>query len=158
MTPVARILVPTDFSETSDAALLYAEALAEKLGASLHLLHVCADPYAAGAFGPEVYGTVPPSLADEARRGVERELAARVTPERRARGTVEIAIVEGLAANRIVEYARTHDIDLIIMGTHGRGGLAHFLVGSVAEHVVRIAPCPVLTVRGVPASLARQAA
>jgi universal stress protein A len=144
---IARILVPTDFSETADTALGYAAALAGKLGATLHLVHVFSDPYVLPAYAPDVYAPVPAVLRDEALHQVENELTARAATVDRA-VPVTTAYVTGLTAKEIVRYATSNDIDLIVMGTHGRHGVAHFLLGSVAEHIVRIAPCPVLTVRG----------
>ena len=147
MAPVTKILVPTDFSATADAALDYAKVLAGQLGASLHLLHVFSDPYAVAAHAPDVYATLPPTLRaqalEEARECLRQRLPA--DEEERFRGTCDI--VSGLTAKQIVEYSGENGIDLIVMGTHGRRGVAHLLLGSVAEHVVRIAACPVLTVR-----------
>jgi nucleotide-binding universal stress UspA family protein len=142
-----RILVPTDFSETADAALDYAKQLATTMGASLHLLHVFTDPYAVAACAPEVYAAVPPEARARALEEARQRLLERLdsTEEQRLRGTR--GIVRGLTAPQIVDYATSQDIDLIVMGTHGRRGMAHLLLGSVAEHVVRIATCPVLTVR-----------
>ena len=146
-----RILVPTDFSPPSEAALEYARAVATRFGASLHLLHVVDDPYravyAAEVYVPEVEGLRDDLLAYGVAR-LEDRLAASDVRELRA----TTAAVIGAPAWSIVEYAGAHDIDLIIMGTHGRGGMSHLLMGSVAERVVRTAPCPVLTVRGAPAT------
>lgn len=146
----SRILVPTDFSETSDAALTYAKALAEKLGASIHLLHVFADPYAMATYAPEVYAPLPPEVRERALHDIQQRLDERLDAgeQQRFRGTTEI--VTGLTAKQIVGYATDRGMDLIVMGTHGRRGVAHMLLGSVAEHVVRTAQCPVLTVREAP--------
>jgi nucleotide-binding universal stress UspA family protein len=141
------VLVPTDFSDTADSALVYATMLAARLGASLHLLHVFSDPYMLPTYAPDVYSEVPAVLREEALQRVDEELGIRVA-------TIVLsvpaskAVVTGPAAREIVRYAAAHGIDLIVMGTHGRRGVAHLLLGSVAEHVVRTAPCPVLTVRG----------
>lgn len=144
---LSRILVPTDFSETADAALAYAKHLATTMGASLHLVHVFSDPYAIAACAPEVCAAVPPEARARALDEVRERLLERLdaTEEQRFRGTR--GVVRGLTAPQIVAYAASQDIDLIVMGTHGRRGVAHLLLGSVAEHVVRIATCPVLTVR-----------
>jgi universal stress protein A len=144
---VNRILVPTDFSETADKALAYAKDLAPKLGASLHLVHVYSDPYAVATCAPEVYAPVPTEVRQRALEEVRERLFERLdaAEEQRFRGSR--GIVRGLVALHIVDYAASQDIDLIVMGTHGRRGVAHLLMGSVAEHVVRIARCPVLTVR-----------
>src|SRR5262245_39059797 len=142
-----RILVPTDFSETADVALDYAKQLATKMGASVHLLHVFTDPYAVAACAPELYATVPPEARERAREEAHQRLFERLdsAEEQRFRGTR--GIMRGLTAPQIVAYADSQDIDLIVMGTHGRRGVAHLLLGSVAEHVVRTATCPVMTVR-----------
>jgi universal stress protein A len=142
-----RILVPTDFSETADKALAYAKDLATKLGASLHLVHVFSDPYSVAACAPEVYTTVSPEVRRRALEDVRECLFERLdaAEEQRFRGTR--GIVRGLIAPQIVDYAASQDIDLIVIGTHGRRGVTHLLLGSVAEHVVRTAGCPVLTVR-----------
>jgi nucleotide-binding universal stress UspA family protein len=144
---ITRILVPTDFSETADAALGYAKTLAAQLGASLHVVHVFADPYSTAVYAPEVYAPLPPEVRAAAMRDIQEWLEERFDAEerRRFRGTAEI--VTGLAAKQIAKYAVDNQIDLIVMGTHGRRGVAHLLLGSVAEHVVRIARCPVLTIR-----------
>lgn len=144
---VNRILVPTDFSETADKALAYAKDLATKLGASLHLVHVFADPYAVAAYAPEVYASVPPEMRARAMEDVRERLMERLDASEELRFRGSRGIVRGLVAPQIVDYAANQDIDLIVIGTHGRRGVAHLLLGSVAEHVVRTAGCPVLTVR-----------
>ena len=144
---VTRILVPTDFSETADAALEYAKTLATDLGASLHLLHVFQDPDLVTPFASEVYAPPPPALRVRELAAATDGLLKRMSPEDEKRFAGTHAIVEGLTAKEIVKYAEQYAIDLIVMGTHGRRGVAHLLLGSVAEHVGRIAPCPVLTVR-----------
>jgi len=147
----SRILVPTDFSPPSDAALEYARAVAARFGASLHLLHVVEDPYrsayAAEVYVPEVEGLRDDLIAD-ARARLKDQLCSGDVANLDA--TTDAVI--GTPAWSVVEYATGHDIDLIIMGTHGRGGMSHLLMGSVAEKVVRTAPCPVLTVRETPAA------
>jgi nucleotide-binding universal stress UspA family protein len=140
--PFTRILVPTDFSETSDAALAYAKALATAFSASLHLVHVFEDPFTAGTLASEVYAPIPPDL----RAQVLADLRQRLD-ERMPQGVGTSEILTGITAKVLVDYAREQQVDLIVMGTHGRGGMAHLLLGSVAERVVRTAPCPVLTVR-----------
>jgi nucleotide-binding universal stress UspA family protein len=136
------ILVPTDFSECSDAALRYGYALAEAFGATLHLLNVVQHPYsmpwAADGFTP-----IGDLLADWEAQAKAR-LAENV-PAGAAKTVVTTQV--GSPHPEIVRYARDHGIDLIVLGTHGRGPLGHMLLGSVAERVVRTAPCPVLTVR-----------
>ena len=145
--PVTTILVPTDFSETADAALEHASSLAGRLGASLHLLHVFTDPYL-GVVGTEPYAPPLPEMRERALEDVRACLATRLAAQQTAARPGACAIVSGLTAKQIAQYAADHAIDLIVMGTHGRRGVAHLLLGSVAEHVVRTASCPVLTVRG----------
>lgn len=149
-----RILVPTDFSESSDAALDYARALADKFGASLRLLHVIEQPYGSGAFSNEVYLAETSGLYDMLVKQAQAQLSDRVFPADRAQHGMTSEIMTGRSATTIVEYAADQHFDLIVMGTHGRTGLAHLFMGSVAEHVVRKALCPVLTVRQAPAAAA----
>ena len=135
------IIVPTDFSYASDAALGYARMLATRFGASLHLLHVVDEP---GSWS-EVYAALPEiqrRLAADAARRLEAMAACLPPPVR-----VSSAVVCGAPVPSIVKEAEARGANLIVMGTHGRRGMGHLLLGSVAERVVRLAPCPVLTVR-----------
>jgi nucleotide-binding universal stress UspA family protein len=142
-----RILVPMDFSAPSDAALDYARAVAAQFGATLQLLHVADDPasalYSTDVFVPEIE-----RLRDEIVSGAHARLEARLTASDVSDLGATVAVVIGTPAGCIVEYAAGHGIDLIVMGTHGRGGVSYLLMGSVAERVVRTAACPVLTVHG----------
>jgi len=153
-----RILVPTDFSETADAALVYAKSLATQLGASLHLLYVFSDLYATATMVPEVYAPLPPEVRERALEEARECLLERLGAAEEKHFHGSRSIVTGLTAKEIVKYATDNGIDLIVMGTHGRRGVAHLLLGSVAEHVVRTAPCPVLTVRNAPAAAANTVA
>lgn len=147
-TPFTRILVPTDFSELSGVALEYGQALAERCGASLHVLHVIEDPFLMGSMPSEVYVPDVPALRAALVTEAEAQLAT-LLPDRvrdAIRVTTEVRV--GKAAAVIGEVAETMHSDLIVMGTHGRTGVAHLFLGSVAETVVRTAPCPVLTIRG----------
>jgi nucleotide-binding universal stress UspA family protein len=146
----SRILVPTDFSPASDAALVTAKDVAERFGASIHLLHVLEDPYSTAAFATEVYGYLPPGLRESWQRDAEQRLATLLPPGERIRYGGSTTVTFGSPARTIIEHAAETGSDLIVMGTHGRGGMAHLLLGSVAERVVRTARCPVLTVRGAP--------
>jgi len=137
-----RICVPVDFSETSAAALLYAKALADAFGASLYVMHVLVAwvPNADFPASPELYA----SLEDAARK----QLDAQLTPEEKTKYRAQVDLVMGTSEFvEVIRYAREKDIDLLVLGTHGRGAIAHMLMGSVAEKIVRKAPCPVLTVR-----------
>jgi len=143
---MTRILVPTDFSAPSDAAVVYAQNLAAGFGASLHLLHVLDDPLTSGAFGSEFYVADPQDARMARLEDAKTRLAHRVSPG----GTpATTEVIFGRAAQTITDYAANGDYDLIVMGTHGRTGVSHLLMGSVAESVVRTAPCPVMTVRNV---------
>jgi nucleotide-binding universal stress UspA family protein len=135
---VKRILVPTDLSQTSDASLKYGLEFARLFGARLHLLHV-----AEVSTGIREYPVEPFVVGDS---DVPDRLAALLTEsdKRELRPVCEVRL--GAPADEILEYAAEHDVDLIVMGTHGREGFARVLLGSVAEVVVRKASCPVLTV------------
>ena len=144
MTEIKRILVPTDFSEPADKALTYALDLAAKLGASVTLIHVFDDPFANGVYTGE-YMPIPAHIREEILADLRRKLADAVA--RRGHSEVNLEVQFGSTARTIVDGAAERNIDLFVMGTHGRGGMAHLLLGSVAERVVRTASCPVLTVR-----------
>ncbi len=145
-----RILVPTDFSAPSAGALAVAKELARRFGASLHLVHVLEDPYAVASYSAEALGYLPPGIKESWQVQAEKHLNELFTPAERTEFKATTTVLFGRAAAReIVEHAQYKGIDLIVMGTHGRGGFAHLLLGSVAERVVRTATCPVLTVRGV---------
>ncbi len=135
---VKSILLPTDFSPTSEAALHYATEMALTLGARLYLIHV------PGKTGEHFEANFPHGQFEAAAR---RGLSSFLTTEQIGQLRPEYAVRVGVPAEEIVRYAEVAEIDLIIMGTHGRTGLAHALMGSVAEQVVRTAPCPVLLVR-----------
>jgi universal stress protein A len=159
-TSFTRILVPSDFSAASDAALEYARIVAAKFGATVYLLHVIEAPFVTGPLGTEAYITDVPAVQQELFDDAKARLAHRVTADDRTRFNVVTDTYGGTSARTIVDYANEHGIELIVMGTHGRSGMAHLLMGSVAERVIRTAPCPVLTVRQapVPFAVARSAA
>lgn len=141
-----RILVPTDFSEFSRPALTYACAMAERFGARLHLLHVVPDPAMlvpeAAVFSVESMQAQSDKLVADAQKVLQQ------LPEGWQGSQPVIRDVRvGAAFPEINDYAQQQDIDLIVIGTHGRSGLSHILMGSVAERVVRGAPCPVLSVK-----------
>jgi nucleotide-binding universal stress UspA family protein len=134
------ILVPTDFSEPSANALRYARAFAENFNAALHLLHVLEVPVFTG-------WEAPPLVLEDLEQGARNQLERLLTAEERQQFRAQLVLLNGSPFVEIVRYAREQGVDLIVMGTHGRGPIAHMLLGSVAERVVRKAPCPVLTVR-----------
>jgi nucleotide-binding universal stress UspA family protein len=142
----ARILVPTDFSPPSGAALATAGAFAAQFGAWIHLIHVLEDPYTTAAFASDVHGYVPPGLRESWRKEAQTQLEALLDAPEKAQFHVTTSVIVGSPARAIVDYARDNGVDLIVMGTHGRTGLVRAAVGSVAETVVRAASCPVLTV------------
>lgn len=123
------------------AAVRYAVALAKNFGARLYFLHV--GDRAQTQFATEF----PIGLEDAVEDGFRERLLRIVTAQEKADLNPEFAVRPGVPAVEVVRYAKEHDIDLIVMGTHGRGFVAHVVMGSVAEKVVRTAPCPVLTVR-----------
>jgi nucleotide-binding universal stress UspA family protein len=132
-----RILVPTDFSPASDNALRYARALAAKFGAALEVLHVLDNDFLRAVV------TDP----HDVEMGALKKVQSLLTAGERERGAMALVMRSDDPADEIVSYARSTPIDLIVMGTHGRHGVAHLLMGSVAEKIVRDAPCPVMTVR-----------
>jgi nucleotide-binding universal stress UspA family protein len=144
MITMKNILVPTDFSECSDAAVRYGLALAKAFDAKLHLLHVVQDPYTQ-PWGPEAFPAGMTDLLTDWQKQAFDRLACCVPESDRHR--VVIASTIASPYPEILRYAAEQDVDLIVLGTHGRGPVAHMLLGSVAERVVRRAPCPVLTVR-----------
>jgi nucleotide-binding universal stress UspA family protein len=147
MIALKHILVPTDFSETSDAALAYGREFARTFGASLDLLHVADNVFSRGFTG-EGYLAILPDLQEDLERTARVRLDEMlIDHDEPGLAATPVLRTSTSPASEIVAYARENDVDLIVMGTHGRGGVAHFLVGSVAERVVRSAPCPVLTVR-----------
>ena len=142
---IARVLVPVDFSRHSEVALGYATALASRVGASVDLLHVVVDPVAAGAwsveFSTQNLSDLRRNLIEDAERRIARLCASAHEPTLRLSTLVRM----GQPADAITEYAKAFGINLIVMGSHGRSGLARLFMGSVAERVLRHAPCPVLT-------------
>lgn len=145
---ISRILVPVDFSPHSDLAVRYATALAGRLGASVDLLHVVEDPFATGAWNSEI-AAVPDltELREHLIGEAERQTARYRTIADAAHVPMVTSVRTGLPSHTILDFAHALGPDLIIMGTHGRSGLTHLIMGSVAERMVRHAPCPVLTLR-----------
>jgi nucleotide-binding universal stress UspA family protein len=138
MIVLRNILVATDFGPASEAALIYARALAKQFGARLHLLHAIENDFLRASV------TDPYVLKAAAAGQLEERLTAEDRTERSACAIMEMT---DRPSDAITAYAKSAGIDLIVMGTHGRTGVSHLLVGSVAERVVRTAPCPVLPVR-----------
>jgi nucleotide-binding universal stress UspA family protein len=143
MLPLGTILHPTDFSENSEFALKVACALARDYNARLILLHVIPPPMVIYAGGPVPAETWPST--EEVQEKL-RHLEGRVHKVR-----VESQVLEGDPVDMIVRAAEETSSDVIVMGTHGRTGLGRLLMGSVAESVIRKAPCPVLSAKPMPA-------
>ena len=147
MIALNNILVATDFSEPAQVALQYGVELAKRFDARLHVLHVVDDlaahPYTAIP-GAEDIGQLQTELESDARANLDAALASSDRAATRAQLDI---VVSPSAADAILGYARDRHIGLIIVGTHGRRGLARVLLGSVARHVSGVAECPVLTVR-----------
>lgn len=144
---IKRILVPVDFSRDSLKALAYAKDFAKLFGAELSILYVVEPIYYATP--ADMYVTTPnlSMLLDEQRRIGEQQLARLGADLKKKGQRARTTLKTGAPAQVIVDTAKSARADLIIMATHGRTGLAHILMGSVAEKVVRSARCPVLTVR-----------
>jgi nucleotide-binding universal stress UspA family protein len=144
MVAIKNILVATDFSEPSGVALAYGRDLARTYNARLHVLHVVEDVML--RYTPEV-GFIGKDLQKDLEDSARRDLDALIRDDdRNELGAVGVMTRGINPAKTIVEYAKSNPIDLIVTGTHGRGAVEHLLLGSVAERVVRTAPCPVLTV------------
>jgi universal stress protein A len=146
-----KILVATDFSPVAAIALECGRTLARRFGAEMYVIHVIEEPFMVGAeFYPPEVASFRTRLVDHARRELGR-IASELDD---VRASTEVIV--GPVARRILESASEQRADLIVMGTHGRGAVARFLIGSVAERVVRAAECPVLTVHDVAASASEE--
>lgn len=144
MIVLKQILVATDFGDSAAVALAYGRDLARTFNARLHVLHAVEDVML--RYSPEV-GFASPDLQKNLEAASKRDLEKLITEDDRKTLTVVPVIRTAVnIAAEVVDYAKANAIDLIITGTHGRGAVKHFLMGSVAERVVRTAACPVLTV------------
>ncbi|MFN4258552.1 MAG: universal stress protein [Gemmataceae bacterium] len=137
-----RILAATDFSPFGDKAVTYAHELAEKFGAELHVLHVVGDITEASSKHGIAGSFDADDVTDERRQWIGDILGE--TGSIRRFDAVQIGTD---VAEKIATYAKTYDISLIVMASHGRSGLAHFWLGSVTEKVIRSVSCPVLVLR-----------
>jgi nucleotide-binding universal stress UspA family protein len=144
MSNVQKILVPYDFDDISPQALDYAVDLAEKLGASITLLHV-AEVH---VHGPNATPYPPPDVAEQLEAASLPALKKIVDAHRDRNVAIELVVRRGTAWEQIAREASARSTDLVVMASHGRRGVAHVLLGSVAEKVLRTAQCPVLAVRG----------
>lgn len=155
---IRRILVPTDFSVASQEAIEYAATLARTFDAAIHLIHVLHDPLAAQAAW-EFYVPDSPEQREQRHNEAKDRLWDLAAQYVRAGVRITTEVRFGSATEEIVAAAVAYGTDLVVMGTHGRTGLPHLLLGSIAERVIRTAPCPVLAVRpqGVPITVQSEA-
>lgn len=146
MIAIKKVLVATDYSDVAGAALRYGRVIASTFDAELHVVNVVETFFTLS--GIEGYITDAASLSLDIEQSARRQLEAIVTDEDRTRLRAKAVLLNSdRPAIAVVAYAKDASVDLIIVGTHGRGGMSHLLLGSVAERIVRLAPCPVLTVR-----------
>jgi len=141
---IKKILVTTDFSEFSHYAFRYAITLAEKFDAELNIVHVIQPTITPSDFA---WATPPPNLSGEHDELVKQSLNRLVNKLIPDTIRSRIILTHGSPAREIIETGRNEKVDMILMSTHGLGGLSHVLFGSTAEKVVRKSPCPVLTIR-----------
>ncbi len=145
MTDLRRILVPTDFTETSQHALDWAIALAERLGASVTVMHSYEIPMVSF---PEGALIATPEIATRIADASRAALDSTIQKRQGGRVPLDAILREGVAWDEINAVAESIDADLVVIGTHGRRGLARALLGSVAENVIRTAHRPIVTIRG----------
>lgn len=147
MSRIRRILHPSDFSPASSAAFVKAMQMAKANGAELLLVHVQA-PFAPiagdGYVSPQVYAEIEAS----AKAYAQKELGVLANRAKKLGVRARVLLLEGAPHEQIARAARSKRADLVVLGTHGRTGLARMFLGSVASRVIAIATCPVLTVRG----------
>ena len=142
MQSVKSILVPTDFSADSKRALAYAIQLADRFGASLHVIHVLDDSFALAGYLETYAGDYMQAAVQQATVQIE----ALLTPEQKARYSAALVVRIGKPADEILAYLAEHrEVGLVVMATAGRGRVDRFMTGSITDKVVRAAPCPVLT-------------
>ena len=144
MIAIKKILVPTDFSDYSKFALKYAVALAKSFEAKVYVLYVH-DPYPQGVAFEGMY--YDPALVEGTRSKAKEILNHMVGELRTQHIDAEPVFLNGHPSLEIIRQAGELDVDLIVISTHGRKGISHLVFGSTAEKVVRMAPCPVLTVK-----------
>ena len=146
MITIKNVLVPTDFSEPAIVALNYGRTLAAQFSATLHVVHVVED-LTMKAITVEGFVSYMPDLQRELEEEARKRLDAAVAGQGPVpAGIVSAVVMSNSTADAIATYAKNAAVDVIVIGTHGRNGVSHLLLGSVAERLVRTAPCPVLTV------------
>jgi nucleotide-binding universal stress UspA family protein len=143
---IKSILAPTDFSAHSELSVRYACQIAERLSSELHLLHILSEILPAGP-DPLLMPVMPAEYYKDEEERARHTLDRLLEPRWGKPASVVKAVRWGSPVDSIVSYALDHRIDMIVIATHGRTGLSHVLLGSVAERIVREAPCPVLTIR-----------
>lgn len=142
MTEFGKILFPTDFSESAENASRYAMSLAKKYGSKVYVIHVIEPFTYTTEFGIDFSAQL-----KEMEASARRLLDDIVASIKRNNLDVESVLITGEPFVEIIKYARKEQVDLIVMATHGRSGIEHMLLGSVAEKVVRKSPCPVMTIK-----------
>ena len=147
MVAIRQILVPTDFSDPANAALKYARTLAEEFNSHLHIFHVVPEPYVY-PWGTEISTLPLADLMAQSQALATTRLAELIPKDQSPKGGLTTYTAIGTPVDRILDYINDSKIDLVVMGTHGRGPVGHLLLGSVAERIVRRSPVPVLTVKG----------
>jgi nucleotide-binding universal stress UspA family protein len=146
MIKLRKILYPTDFSESSLEAMKYAVSFARDYKARLILMHVVNEQiFSEGLNLPRL--AAPEALEQELVAEAGRQMRTVIPADVRAGVDIEHVILRGMPFLEIIRYAKANEVDLIVIGTHGRSGMEHIIFGSTAEKVVRKAPCPVLSVR-----------
>jgi nucleotide-binding universal stress UspA family protein len=147
MVQIANILYPTDFSDLSLHAMKYATFLCEKLGATLHCLHVVDDSYLQYWLAADMPAMPVGPPVEEVMAAGRKQLEEFVAAHAPAGVKVVQAVRRGRPFLEIINHAREKSVDLVVMGTHGRTALRQVLMGSVADKVLHKSPCPVMTVR-----------
>jgi len=147
MIPIKRILVPTDFSEPAAAALKWATTLAKEFDAQVYLLHVVPEPYAY-PWGSELSAMPLTDILAQSEQAAGEQMRRLAAETQLPADRVITRAVIGTPVDQILATVAEHNIDLVVLGTHGRGMVGHLLLGSVAERVVRRSPVPVLTLHG----------
>ena len=146
MMEIRAIMVPTEFSEHSKESVRYACGLAERLGSELHMVHILSEILPTGP-DPLLMPVMPPEYYEENEKRAKETLDHLLEPAWGMPRSVVRGVRWGSPVEVVVAYAMEHRIELIVISTHGRTGLSHVLLGSVAERIIREAPCPVLTIR-----------
>lgn len=149
MIAIKNVLVATDFSPASETALVYGRALARTFNGTLHVLHVVDNLAARLSYADaSVAGVAPPELQGQLERDARERMETFVAEtDRRELRAVTMLRVSNSIATAISEYAREASVDVIVIGATGRGAINRMLTGSVADKIIRQAPCPVLVVR-----------